>query len=272
MSASGLRITLPARAANLIVVRQAIAGVGEAVGLSPHRVNDLKAVVTEACNNVVLYAYEGEGPMEISAAVAGEHVEVSVSDRGRGFRPRPALDQEPSLGLGLPLVAALADSWEIHGAAGEGTTMVMRFGLREQAPGGANGSSEQPRAAEGPAIRISAGAEVRPVLARVIGALAARADFSIDRLSDTFLLGDAVSAGRAEDFSGGRVEVAISDGEGCLDVCVGPLVEGGGDRMLARMEIPAGGSLRDLASSMGVRRDTAADGTVTEFLEFGVER
>ena len=79
----------------------------------------------------------------------------------------------------------------------------------------------------------------------MIGALAARAEFSVDRLADTVLLGDAVSAHGADDFSSGRVEVAIRDGDGTLDVRVGPLVEGGGERILAQMEIPeGGGSLR----------------------------
>jgi hypothetical protein len=122
-------------------------------------------------------------------------------------------------------------------------------------------------------MRISAGAEVRPVLARVIGALAARAEFSIDRLSDTFMLGDAVSAQPADDFSHGCVELAISDGEGSLAVRVGPLVEGGGERILEQMDVPeTGASLSALANSMEVTRATAEDGTVHEFLSFEVLR
>ena len=88
-------------------------------------------------------------------------------------------------------------------------------------------------------MAIAPGALVRPVLARVIGALAARADFSVDRLSDTVLLGDAVSSHQPGDFAEGRVEIAIKDGDGTLDVRVGPLVEGGGERILAEMEVPA---------------------------------
>ena len=63
MSDRELHLVLPARAENVIVVRQAVAGVGEALGIPAARVDDLKTVVTEACNNVVLHAYEGgRGP------------------------------------------------------------------------------------------------------------------------------------------------------------------------------------------------------------------
>ena len=68
MPEATLQLSLPARAENVIVVRQAVAGLGEALGLSDQRVDDLKTVVSEACNNVVIHAYEGEpGPLHVSA-------------------------------------------------------------------------------------------------------------------------------------------------------------------------------------------------------------
>ena len=82
---------------------------------------------------------------------------------------------------------------------------------------------------------------MRPVLARVIGALAARAAFSVDRLADTVLLEDAVSSSGGADFSDGRVGISITDGEGTLGVRVGPLVEGAGERLMAEMELPGHG-------------------------------
>ena len=49
----------------------------------------------------------------------------------------------------------------------------------------------------------------------------------VPRLADTVLIGDAVSAHDAADFSGGTVGVEILDGDGRLDVRIGPLVAGG---------------------------------------------
>ncbi len=270
MSDRELHLVLPARPENVIVVRQAVAGVGEALGIPTPRVDDLKTVVTEACNNVVLHAYEGaeEGPLEVTATADEGEIAIEVRDRGSGFQPSTSVGDELSLGLGLPLIAALSDSFEISGAAGEGTRMTMHFDLAGSHPGNGTVPVE---AAEELAMQISGPAIVRPVLARVIGALAARAEFSVDRLADTMLLGDAVSAHGADDFSSGRVELAIKDGDGALDVRVGPLVEGGGERILAQMEIPEDGrSLRGLASSMEVTTATAPDGSPAEYLEFEV--
>ena len=119
-------------------------------------------------------------------------------------------------------------------------------------------------------IALVPGAMVKPVLARVIGALAARAEFSVDRLADTVLLGDAVSASGGDDFSDGRVGISISDGAGTLGMRVGPLVKGGGERLMDEMEVPGAGSLRTLTSSMEVTEGQTSEGEPAEFLEFEV--
>jgi serine/threonine-protein kinase RsbW len=267
MSEGGLELTLPATADNVIVVRQAIAGLAEGLGLGPPRIADLKTVVGEACNNVVLHAYEGEpGPLRVIAEPNENELIVRVEDEGHGFRPR-AHEGEASLGLGLPLIAALSDSFEISGGSGKGSQTTIHFGYASP-EAEANGiPTVLPKELE---LALSPGAIVKPVLARVIGALAARAEFSVDRLADTMLLGDAVSASGGGDFTDGRVGIAIKDRAGTLEVRVGPLVEGAGERLLSEMEVPGAGSLRDLASNMRVTKGETPDGQAAEFLEFEV--
>jgi serine/threonine-protein kinase RsbW len=265
-----LRLVLPARAENVIVVRQAVAGLGEAVGLPEQRLADLKTVVTEACNNVVLHAYvDGEGPLEVAASATDGEVEVVITDEGQGFRPSADTDGA-TLGLGLPLIASLSDGFEITGGAGEGTRTRVRLSFEPPKLPGKNGGS--PSVNEATEISVAAGEVVRPVLARVIGALASRAEFSLDRLADTVLLGDAVSSRGPDDFAHGQIAISIVDGSGTLGISVGPLVGGGGERILSAMEIPAGdrGSLRKLARSMEVVTREANDGTPAEYLEFEV--
>ena len=269
-AAPELRLVLPAKAENVLVVRQAVAGLGEALGLSPARVADIKTVVTEAANHVVLHAYDEDeaGPLEVTAASNDGGVEVAVRDYGHGFEPRPNPSGEASLGLGLPLIASLSDSFEISGGAGGGTRTTARFAFdREPSE---NGTQPTEQTAEELEMAITPGTAVKPVLARVIGALATRAEFSVDRLSDTVLLGDAVSARKAGDFHEGVLGISIKDGDGTLDVRVGPLVEGAGDRLLADMDVPGAGSLRNLARSMEVTKGKAPDGQSAEFLVFEV--
>src|SRR5699024_2109604 len=133
------RLTVPATAENVIVVRQALAGLGEALGLSAPRIGDLKTVVSEACNNVVLHAYDGQpGPLEVFAEPRAGELEIQISDHGKGFQPR-ANEGDASLGLGLPLIAALSDSFAITGGAGEGSRTTICFAY-EQAETGRNGN------------------------------------------------------------------------------------------------------------------------------------
>ena len=53
-----VEFSLPARAENVPLVRHALAGLAEELGMGPGEVADLKTVVTEACTNVVVHAYE----------------------------------------------------------------------------------------------------------------------------------------------------------------------------------------------------------------------
>jgi len=269
VTAGELRLTVPATAENVMVVRQAVAGLGEALGLAGSRIADLKTVVTEACNNVVLHAYDGKpGPLEVTAEPGPRELEVQVADRGRGFRPR-ANEGDASLGLGLPLIAALSDSFEISGGVGHGSRTTIRFGYAPPAFSNNGVPTEVPEELE---MAITPGTMVKPVLARVIGALAARAEFSVDRLADTVLLGDAVSSSGEGDFRDGRVGISIKDRAGTLDMRVGPLVEGAGERLLAEMDVPGHGSLRTLASAMEITKGETREGEPAEFLVFEVTR
>jgi serine/threonine-protein kinase RsbW len=265
---SELHLSLPATADNVIVVRQAVAGLGEALGLPASRIADLKTVVSEACNNVVLHAYPGDdpGPLEVTAEPRSGELEVQVADRGRGFRPR-AKETDPSLGLGLPLIAALSDSFEISGGVGKGSRTTIRFSYAPPEFSNNGTPTEAPSELE---MAITPGDMVKPIVARVIGALAARAEFSVDRLADTVLLGDAVSSSEGGDFRGGRVGIALKDGDGALSVRVGPLVEGAGEKLMNEMDVPGAGSLRSLTSSMEVTKGETPEGEEAEFLVFEV--
>ena len=61
---------------------------------------------------------------------------------------------------------------------------------------------DAPKEAE---VVIDAGATAKPVIARVIAIAATRAGFSLDRMSDGVLVGDAIAAAKPDDFADGRV-------------------------------------------------------------------
>lgn len=255
MMAPDLRMALPAKAENVGVVRHALAGLAEALGMEPGRIGDLKTVVTEACMNSVVHAYaeEGEGSMEIDATREDDALVVVVRDHGGGIRPRADMDRQ-SLRMGLPLIAALSSSFEISGGPGRGTVVTMRLGLSQNGaePEGLPASEVVP----GAEMSMPAGGLVGPVLSRVISLFAVRADFSVDRLSDAVLLGDAVAARAGEHFSDGTAHLVVDAEGGTVTVRVGPLVQGGGEKLLAGMRIPEiGGSLERLADEVRVESD-----------------
>jgi serine/threonine-protein kinase RsbW len=122
-----LEITLPARAENVAVVRHAVGGLGEVLDVDDQTLSDIKLAVTEACTNVVVHAYpEGEGPMGLRASIDDRRLYLVVTDRGRGIVPRP---DSPGLGLGLPLIATLAESLELGTGKLEETEVRMIFDL-----------------------------------------------------------------------------------------------------------------------------------------------
>jgi anti-sigma regulatory factor (Ser/Thr protein kinase) len=127
-----LELTLPARAENVAVVRHALGGFGDALGLDAEALSDVKLAVTEACTNVVLHAYpdDEEGDLAVTATVEPDgSMAIAVRDRGRGMTPRA---DSPGLGLGLPLIASLAEHIEVGSGPGDTTTEVrMVFRLAE---------------------------------------------------------------------------------------------------------------------------------------------
>jgi serine/threonine-protein kinase RsbW len=139
--AADVRLTMPARPEGVAVVRQALAGMADALDFDEAVLADMKMAVSEACTNVVVHAYqEGEGTLEVEMSADEAGLTIRVRDHGSGIQPQVNRTGEvPALGLGLPLIAALSDSYELQGSAGQGTEVRMMFTyLRESDPAAAN--------------------------------------------------------------------------------------------------------------------------------------
>jgi serine/threonine-protein kinase RsbW len=123
-----VRLELPARPEGVGVVRQALVGVADGLALDAAVLADAKMAVTEACTNAVVHAYDdGTGHLEVEMLADEEALTVVVRDRGAGIQPRPNRAGSTALGLGLPLIAALSDAFEVRGGPGSGTEVRMTF-------------------------------------------------------------------------------------------------------------------------------------------------
>jgi anti-sigma regulatory factor (Ser/Thr protein kinase) len=129
-STPDLELKLPARAENVAVIRHAFGGFAEALSVDEQTLADIKLAVTEACTNVVIHAYEDgvDGDLEVDASIDGERLTVVIRDNGRGIVPRP---DSPGLGLGLPLIATLAETLELGKNVSDDTEVRMTFRLDE---------------------------------------------------------------------------------------------------------------------------------------------
>jgi serine/threonine-protein kinase RsbW len=263
-----VRLRLSNRPENVALVRAMLVGVAEAIGLAGEWLDDARTAVTEACNNVVLHAYEGdEGPLEVDVRIAEEYLTIVVRDAGIGLPRRDvALDEEgaaedgPSwlaaldeegLELGLPVIQALAAEVELRRPAGGGTEVRMEFaapaGSRlfdlgdgerpaaapiELLPQGALSvleelSVQRPEAIVAVTIAITPDRLARTVLPRMVSAMAARANFSTDRLSDAQLVADAIAAQAFRSIIGAHLAVGIAVEARRVELRVGPLPVGG---------------------------------------------
>jgi anti-sigma regulatory factor (Ser/Thr protein kinase) len=258
---SGLQISLPAKAENVAVVRHAIAGLAEEIGMDEASIADLKTVVTEACMNVVVHAYpEGEdGLLEVDAVPDGDGLTVAVRDFGRGISPRPGVDR-PSLRIGLALIAALSSSFEIRGGVEQGTEIRMHLPLLARPIADPdNDHAERPPVPEATEMTVGPPELVGPVLSRALTALAARHEITIDRISDAMLLSDAISAAAPRGFADGHVRLSIADRPEGVELKVGPMAAGAAASLRESLSLPdVGGSLESLADE--VRTESDGDG------------
>ena len=109
-------------------------------------------------------------------------------------------------------------------------------------------------------IVVRNGPLLGPVLSRVIGMLAARAQCPIDRLDDALLVADTVAAHSPDHARNGSVRVDLAAREGLIELTVGDLRPKGAEQMLADAELPGVGNvLERVADSVEVRQEAEGE-------------
>jgi anti-sigma regulatory factor (Ser/Thr protein kinase) len=262
-----VRLDLTNRPENVLLVRETLTGVAEGVGLGGTDLSDVRTAVTEACNNVVLHAYGGDqGPLEVEVDIPPGALEVVVRDHGVGM-PAGALDGEPAAdaetGIGLPVIAALTHSADFRATAGGGTEVRMTFAaphVRGVQPAAGAPARPGPGDEATASITIAPPLLARSVVPRVICVLAARAHFSTDRISDSQLLADALVAHAEHALDGGSLSMSVRALPRDLEVSIGPLLVGHGERLVHESDVEGlGPVLEKLADGHGVSSSDSHD-------------
>lgn len=103
-------------------------------------------------------------------------------------------------------------------------------------------------------VSIAAGPLVGPVLRRVVGMLAARADLPLDRLDDAILVADVIAARAPAHVRGADVQVGFEPGDRSLLLVIGPLCTGGGQALIIDAAVPGVGNvIEQLADELSVQ-------------------
>lgn len=235
---STVRLELDSRAESPALVRAALTGLAHVHGFDPELFDDIKTAVTEACNNVVLYAYQDEpGPYTVRLEVRDDEVAVTVRDWGAGIHQVES--SEGHMGVGLAVISALADRAEFASTADGGTEVRMGFAGR----GGVIRPLETPpRAESGKGLPLHLGGDVvvtvTPVgllgglLGRVARAVAGRTRLSLDRFADIHLISDTLATFASSSPGAGELAFAATAEPRRLELAVGPFPRGDGARLL----------------------------------------
>jgi anti-sigma regulatory factor (Ser/Thr protein kinase) len=239
--------------------------VGAALAFDAELLSDVNTAVSEACNNVVVHAYEqGPGPFSVELAITAEGVEVQICDHGRGIQ-QTAPDRE-ELKVGFALMSALADRAEFAAPPGGGTEVRLVFRrstLAVPAPAsghrqgetrwrpradrkrGEDGSDPDPLPASALAGRIRLRSALSgnvvltvspvrllaPVLGRLGRALAPAAGFSADRCADVYLVTDALGAHAERAAEHASISVALGSSDRRMEFALAPLRPGMSSRL-----------------------------------------
>lgn len=101
---------------------------------------------------------------------------------------------------------------------------------------------------------IADGRLIGPVLSRIVGIHASRADLPLDRVNDAVLIADALAARAPGLIEGNRLPTSVQSAPGRLEIRLGPLSRAVAVRVLEGAALPEiGPVIERLADSVSVR-------------------
>jgi serine/threonine-protein kinase RsbW len=142
---SSVRLTIPAKAEYLHIVRLTLFGIATKIGFSFEQIEDMKVAVAEACNNAILHAYnEGQsGNLEIHFELEDDGISIHIKDEGHSFDYEHNANKAASLhnkslseatvgGLGIFMMHALMDKVQVRTSNGTEVILTKLLGRKEE--------------------------------------------------------------------------------------------------------------------------------------------
>lgn len=123
----------PAVPGSVATARSVLTDFAREAGAGEEQLHAIRLAASEAITNAIIHAYDraDRGQVHVSASYVEGELWVLIADTGEGMHPRP---NSPGLGLGLALIAQLADDFQILSRGSSGTELRMRFNLTPAPP------------------------------------------------------------------------------------------------------------------------------------------
>jgi stage II sporulation protein AB (anti-sigma F factor) len=122
----------PARPEHVRAARRAVWDAAVRAGAQEPVREAARLAVSEAVSNVVVHSYRDSDGGDFTLRVEWGRGELRVIVRDEGCGMAPRMDS-PGAGLGLPLIATLADTFSVTAPPGGGTEVCMTFPLLKAA-------------------------------------------------------------------------------------------------------------------------------------------
>ncbi len=137
-----VELSIPSNPVFERVVRASAAEVGNAIGFSEERVEDLKLAISEAVNNAIDHGNKREAGKLVAVVfeIDGEKLEIRISDQGDGIEQLDTsrhvveeqnLESGQLRGFGMYLISELVDDLEVS-SSHRGTVLTLRLYRRGQ--------------------------------------------------------------------------------------------------------------------------------------------
>jgi len=121
-----LNESYPASPLSVPRAREAVVRFARESGATEEQLEAIRLAASEAITNAVTHAYgeENPGAVHVTAACTPGELWLLIADDGRGLHAR---SNSPGLGMGLALIACVADYFAVMKRASGGTEIRMRF-------------------------------------------------------------------------------------------------------------------------------------------------
>ncbi|MFF3001051.1 ATP-binding protein [Streptomyces sp. NPDC057950] len=150
---------------DLTGTRLAASRLAERIGLDRHRSGEITLAMSEAASNLTKHAVAGAILLRVVRTAQRAGIEFLALDDGPGIADvstamRDGYSSVGTMGVGLGVIARLADTFDLHSVPGQGTVMLARFWPRSTPPLPTDSSGARTKSVvEGVTRTISGGQE-----------------------------------------------------------------------------------------------------------------